>query len=92
MTRRRSRHLDRAAEAVATWFEQLRDLMSAEHGVLGTVVATTGTCPVAIRPEVASVQSCACESSQIGLGNGPSLLVVTGRHQQERAMQPGARW
>jgi tight adherence protein B len=39
-------------EALATWCEQLRDLMSAEHGVLGTVVATTTTCPVAIRPEV----------------------------------------
>lgn len=39
-------------EALATWCEQLRDLMSAEHGVLGTVVATTATCPVAIRPEV----------------------------------------
>jgi Flp pilus assembly protein TadB len=39
-------------EALATWCEQLRDLMSAEHGVLGTVVATTATCPAAIRPEV----------------------------------------
>ena len=39
-------------EALATWCEQLRDLMSAEHGVLGTVVATTATCPTAIRAEV----------------------------------------
>jgi tight adherence protein B len=39
-------------EALATWCEQLRDLLSAEHGILGTVVATVATCPIAIRPEV----------------------------------------
>lgn len=53
----RARRLDRRSdqeriEALATWCEQLRDLLSAEHGILGTVVATVSTCPVAIRPEV----------------------------------------
>ena len=53
----RARKLDRRSEqerieALATWCEQLRDLLSAEHGILGTVVATVATCPVAIRPEV----------------------------------------
>lgn len=39
-------------EALAAWCEQLRDLLSAEHGVIGTIVATARTCPDAIRPEV----------------------------------------
>jgi tight adherence protein B len=39
-------------EALASWCEQLRDLLSAEHGVLGTVQATVETCPMALRPEV----------------------------------------
>ena len=37
---------------MAAWCEQLRDLLSAEHGVIGTIVATARTCPDAIRPEV----------------------------------------
>lgn len=39
-------------EALAGWCEQLRDLLSAEHGIVGTVAATVPTCPDAIRPEV----------------------------------------
>jgi len=38
--------------ALASWCEQLRDLLSAEHGVIGTIAATARTCPEAIRPEV----------------------------------------
>lgn len=38
--------------ALATWCEQLRDLLSAEHGIIGTIVATARTCPEPIRPEV----------------------------------------
>ena len=40
-------------DALAAWCEQLRDLISAEHGVLGTVKATVATCPAVLRPEVA---------------------------------------
>jgi Flp pilus assembly protein TadB len=38
--------------ALASWCEQLRDLLSAEHGIVGTIAATTRTCPEAIRPEI----------------------------------------
>jgi tight adherence protein B len=38
--------------ALATWCEQLRDLLSADHGIIGTIVATAKTCPDPIRPEV----------------------------------------
>ena len=34
------------------WCEQLRDLLSAEHGIVGTIAATVRTCPEPIRPEV----------------------------------------
>lgn len=44
-------------EALATWCEQLRDLLSAEHGILGTVVATVPTCPIAIHPEVSRLST-----------------------------------
>lgn len=40
-------------EALASWCEQLRDLLSAEHGILGTVEATVATCPPPLRAEVA---------------------------------------
>lgn len=39
-------------EALAAWCQQLRDLLSADKGPLGTVVATVPVCPAAIRPEV----------------------------------------
>jgi Flp pilus assembly protein TadB len=39
-------------EALASWCEQLRDLLSAEHGIEGTIRATVRTCPEAILPEV----------------------------------------
>jgi Flp pilus assembly protein TadB len=42
---------DRIA-ALASWCEQLRDLLSAEHGIVGTIAATAKTCPEPIRPEV----------------------------------------
>lgn len=38
--------------ALASWCEQLRDLLSAEHGIIGTIAATAKTCPDPIRPEV----------------------------------------
>jgi tight adherence protein B len=38
--------------ALASWCEQLRDLLTAEHGIIGTIVATARTCPEPIRPEV----------------------------------------
>jgi len=38
--------------ALASWCEQLRDLLSAEHGIIGTIAATARTCPEPIRPEV----------------------------------------
>jgi tight adherence protein B len=39
-------------EALATWCEQLRDLLAADNGVLGTIEASVATCPVALRGEV----------------------------------------
>ncbi len=42
-------------EALAAWCEQLRDLLSAEHGIIGTIAATVRTCPAAIRAEVAGL-------------------------------------
>jgi Flp pilus assembly protein TadB len=44
-------------EALASWCEQLRDLLSADHGVLGTVEATVVTCPAPLRPEVARLST-----------------------------------
>ena len=38
--------------ALASWCEQLRDLLTAEHGIVGTISATARTCPEPIRPEV----------------------------------------
>jgi tight adherence protein B len=38
--------------ALASWCEQLRDLLTAEHGIIGTIAATARTCPEPIRPEV----------------------------------------
>jgi Flp pilus assembly protein TadB len=38
--------------ALASWCEQLRDLLTAEHGIIGTIGATARTCPEPIRPEV----------------------------------------
>ena len=38
--------------ALASWCEQLRDLLTAEHGIVGTITATARTCPEPIRPEV----------------------------------------
>lgn len=44
-------------EALASWCEQLRDLLSADHGILGTIEATVRTCPEPIRPHVASLSA-----------------------------------
>jgi tight adherence protein B len=38
--------------ALASWCEQLRDLLTAEYGIVGTIAATARTCPEPIRPEV----------------------------------------
>ena len=40
------------SNALAGWCEQLRDLLDADMGLLGTINATLATCPEAIRPEV----------------------------------------
>jgi len=40
-------------EALASWCEQLRDLLSADNGIQGTIEATAATCPAGLRPEVA---------------------------------------
>ena len=57
-TRGASRAHDQARiEALAAWCEQLRDLLTAEHGIIGTIAATVRTCPAAIRPEVARLSS-----------------------------------
>jgi Flp pilus assembly protein TadB len=42
-------------EALAGWCEQLRALLSADHGIVGTIDATVRTCPDAIRPEVTAL-------------------------------------
>lgn len=39
-------------EALAGWCEQLRDLLSADQGVVGTIEATARTCPEPLRPAV----------------------------------------
>lgn len=39
-------------EALATWCEQLRDLLAADQGIVGTIAATAETCPAALRPAV----------------------------------------
>jgi len=39
-------------EALAVWCEQLRDLLSADIGIIGTIDATVATVPAAIRPEI----------------------------------------
>jgi tight adherence protein B len=39
-------------EALAEWCEQLRDLLSAEHGIVGTIESTQATCPAPICDEV----------------------------------------
>lgn len=44
-------------EALAAWCEQLRDLLAADHGIVGTIDATVRTCPAAIRPEVAALSA-----------------------------------
>jgi Flp pilus assembly protein TadB len=39
-------------EALATWCEQLRDLLAADQGIVGTIAASAKTCPAALRPQV----------------------------------------
>ena len=43
--------------ALAGWCEQLRDLLTAEHGIVGTITATTRTCPARDSPEVERLAS-----------------------------------
>ena len=53
-TRRRGRRgadQDRI-EALAVWCEQLRDLLAADIGIIGTIDASVATVPAALRPEV----------------------------------------
>ena len=56
-SRRRPRQDQARIEALAAWCEQLRDLLVAEHGIIGTIAATVRTCPAAIRTEVARLAS-----------------------------------
>ena len=42
---------------MAAWCEQLRDLLSADHGLVSTVEASVATCPAAIRPAVARLSA-----------------------------------
>ena len=52
-SRRTSAKVEQARiKALASWCEQLRDLLTAEHGIVGTIAATARTCPEPIRPEV----------------------------------------
>jgi Flp pilus assembly protein TadB len=44
-------------EGLATWCEQLRDLLSADVGILGTIDATVATCPAALRAEVSRMST-----------------------------------
>lgn len=44
-------------EALAAWCEQLRDLLAADHGIVGTIDATVRTCPAPIRTEVAALSA-----------------------------------
>jgi Flp pilus assembly protein TadB len=44
-------------EALAIWCEQLRDLLAADQGIVGTISATVRTCPEALRPEVAALSA-----------------------------------
>lgn len=44
-------------DALAAWCEQLRDLLSADHGLVSTVDASVATCPTAIRPAVARLSA-----------------------------------
>jgi len=44
-------------EALAVWCEQLRDLLSADIGIIGTIDASVATVPAALRPEVARLST-----------------------------------
>ncbi|WP_227462293.1 type II secretion system F family protein [Desertimonas flava] len=44
-------------EALASWCEQLRDLLAADQGIVGTISATVRTCPAALRPQVTALSS-----------------------------------
>jgi tight adherence protein B len=44
-------------EALAVWCEQLRDLLSADIGIIGTIDATVATVPAALRPEVSRLST-----------------------------------
>jgi Flp pilus assembly protein TadB len=62
-TRALRRHAPGAAseqariEAIAIWCEQLRDLLAADQGIVGTIAATVRTCPDALQPEVAALSA-----------------------------------
>lgn len=57
---RRHRHVggeqDRI-EALAVWCEQLRDLLAADIGIIGTIDASGATVPAVLRPEVARLST-----------------------------------
>lgn len=44
-------------EALATWCEQLRDLLAADQGIVGTIAATVRTCPEPLRGAVGALSS-----------------------------------
>ena len=39
------------------WCEQLRDLLAADQGIVGTIAATVRTCPAALQPQVAALSA-----------------------------------
>lgn len=47
------RMVEARIDGLAAWCEQLRDLLSADQGLVSTIDATVRTCPSAIRPAVA---------------------------------------
>lgn len=44
-------------EALAGWCEQLRDLLAADQGIVGTIAATVRTCPEPLRPQVTALSA-----------------------------------
>lgn len=56
-------------EALAVWCEQLRDLLSADQGIVGTIEATVRTCPEPLRPAVARLATgLSRQSPQVAVG------------------------
>lgn len=56
-------------EALAVWCEQLRDLLAADIGIIGTIDASVATVPAVLRPEVSRLSTrLAREAPQRAIG------------------------